>query len=98
VKSVKPTRYPTNGSHADENDLPPELAQPALRALHGAGIRRLEPLTTLTENRAQTNCMVWAKSNRPAPAGHAGERPDVRRRSVGMPEGQKPVLDDDFVM
>ena len=49
MKSVNPPDIPTNGSHVDENDLPPELAQPALRALHGAGIRRLEQLTTLTE-------------------------------------------------
>ena len=49
MNSVNPPDIPINGSDLNENDLPPGLAQPALRALHGAGIRRLEQLTTLTE-------------------------------------------------
>jgi predicted flap endonuclease-1-like 5' DNA nuclease len=32
-----------------KSNLPAGLAQPALRALHGAGIWRLEQLTSLTE-------------------------------------------------
>jgi len=32
-----------------EGDLPPELAQPARRALAGAGIQRLEQLTQFSE-------------------------------------------------
>jgi len=33
-----------------DSDLPAELAQPALRALHGAGYWRLEQLTALSES------------------------------------------------
>jgi hypothetical protein len=33
-----------------ESDLPIELAQPAQRALAGAGIRRIEQLTKLSED------------------------------------------------
>jgi DNA-directed RNA polymerase alpha subunit len=33
-----------------DSDLPAGLSQPALRALHGAGYRRLEQLTTLSES------------------------------------------------
>jgi DNA-directed RNA polymerase alpha subunit len=32
-----------------ESDLPPKLSAPAQRALAGAGITRLEQLTTMTE-------------------------------------------------
>ena len=32
----------------DQSDLPPHLAQPARRALTGAGYRRLEQLTTVS--------------------------------------------------
>jgi hypothetical protein len=39
----------THKSHPQESDLPLKLAQPALRALAGAGIRRLEQLTGFSE-------------------------------------------------
>ena len=39
----------TKQSHNQESDLPIELAQPARRALVGAGYLRLELLTKLTE-------------------------------------------------
>lgn len=32
-----------------QSDFPPGVSQPALRALHGAGIQRLEQLTTCSE-------------------------------------------------
>ena len=40
---------PDHLSNPEESDLPVGLAQPALRALLGAGIFRLEQLTTLSE-------------------------------------------------
>lgn len=39
----------TNQSNQRESDLPPELANPARRALAGAGCTRLEQLTELSE-------------------------------------------------
>jgi hypothetical protein len=39
----------TQKSHQQENDLPVKLSQPALRALAGAGIQRLEQLTDFSE-------------------------------------------------
>lgn len=38
-----------NQSNEQESDLPVELAKPAWRALVGAGYRRLEQLTKLSE-------------------------------------------------
>jgi predicted flap endonuclease-1-like 5' DNA nuclease len=34
----------------NESNLPPKLAQPALRALHGAGYTRLEQLAEVSED------------------------------------------------
>ena len=39
----------TNEQQTQENDLPAELAQPAQRALLGAGYRRLEQLAEVSE-------------------------------------------------
>ena len=39
-----------NRNVRQENDLPDKLAQPAQRALAGAGIQRLEQLTGFSEN------------------------------------------------
>ncbi len=41
---------PTNQRASHESDLPAKLAQPARRALAGAGYTRLEQLTQVTEN------------------------------------------------
>lgn len=43
-----PGKQPTRSDH-QESDLPSRLAQPARRALAGAGIQRLEQLTQLSE-------------------------------------------------
>ena len=49
VRSTTPIGNLATAAPQTESDLPTGLAQPALRALHGAGIWRLEQLTALTE-------------------------------------------------
>jgi hypothetical protein len=49
MQSDIPAEHSNETSFQVESDLPAGLAQPALRALHGAGIWRLEQLTAFSE-------------------------------------------------
>ncbi len=87
-----------------ESDLPMELAQPARRALVGAGYRRREPFTEPPRGPSQVSSRGWAKGNyrsfaarsgdlaSRSPTSRAGTRRAVSSRMKHETHGKDPAV------